>query len=105
MAAVRIDTASHGFREPGNDLHDRQDDYRKYGPEEHAGLRRPDRTVDRVKNSVAEYAIAIEVVGDRDIKYLIEISEFPVRPAQNAQPEDNAGQKEDGQLDGAMPKY
>src|SRR5262249_48505755 len=105
MTAVRINAAPHRLREARIDFHDRKDHRRKYRSEEHSGLCRLDRTVDRIKNSIAEYAVAIEVVGDRDIKYLIEIPEFPVRTAQNGQPKDNACRKEDGCFDGAVRKY
>src|SRR5262249_40021596 len=83
---------------------DGQDHRRKDWPEEHAWLGWLDRTVDRVKDPVAEYAIAIEVVGNRDVKYLIEIPELPVRAVQNSQPERNESQKEDSRLDGAIRK-
>ncbi len=59
MTAIGIDTATDRLGEALIEIHHREDHRREYRPKEHTRLRRLDRTVDRVENSIAEYAVAI----------------------------------------------
>src|SRR5215212_3922091 len=75
MPLVALDAAGNGFRKAAIELHRRQYQGGIQWHEEHAGRRRRDRAVVSIENAVAEDAMAVEIVGDGEIKRLIEIAQ------------------------------
>jgi hypothetical protein len=59
MTAIGIDTATDRLGEPLIEVHHREYHRREYRAKKHTWLRRLDRTIDRVENSIAEYAVAV----------------------------------------------
>src|ERR1700745_1806351 len=101
MAAVRVDATANRLRNAAIKFHDREHDRRKNGAEEHAGLRRLDRTIDRIENAVAECAVTVQVVSDCDVEDLIKIAELPVGTTENAQSDNKQRRNNGDELDGS----
>src|SRR6266516_3089574 len=59
MTAIGIDTATDRLGEALIEIHHREYHRREYRAKEHTRLCRLDRTVDRVENSITEYAVAV----------------------------------------------
>jgi len=83
MPLIALDAAGNGFRKTGIELHRRQYQGRIQWHEEHSGRRRRDRAVGSIENAVTKDAVAVQIVGDGEIKRLIEIAQPLLRLQQN----------------------
>src|ERR671912_2357193 len=80
FARAVLDGTGHALREAAVEFHDPGYERRIERAEEHAGRRLEGGAVNLVKGSVAEHAVAIQVMGDGQVERLIEIVQ-PFRTA------------------------